>query len=81
MLDKHSYYFHLPDDNSDDKNPRLPYPIVPTFQEWSFPHDQLPPSWTQTALLKLPEQPQTYSVSGLTTALQQRDVTCRITGY
>jgi hypothetical protein len=54
---------------------------VPTFQEWSFPHDQLPPSWTQTALLKLPEQPQTYSVSGLTTALQQRDVTCRITGY
>ncbi|PVH72188.1 hypothetical protein DL98DRAFT_470762 [Cadophora sp. DSE1049] len=81
MLDKYSYYFHLPDEDDDDNNARSPYPIVPTFREWSFPHDQLPPSWTQSAPLEVPEQPQTYSVSGLTTALRQRDVSCRITGY
>lgn len=81
MLDKHSYYFHLPHDDDDDDNTRSPYPIVPTFREWPFPHDQLSPSWTQTAPPELFEQPQTYSVSGLTTALRQRDVTCRITGY
>ncbi|OAF60149.1 hypothetical protein VC83_02784 [Pseudogymnoascus destructans] len=82
MLDNHSYYFHLPhDDDDDDEDTRSPYPIVPTFREWPFPHDQLPPSWTQTAPPELLEQPQTYSVSSLTMALRQRDVTCRITGY
>ncbi|KAM3434333.1 hypothetical protein MY4824_005522 [Beauveria thailandica] len=49
MLDKDSYYFHLPYDNDDDNNPS-PYPIVPTFQEWAFPHNQLPSSWTHIAL-------------------------------
>ncbi|KAH8589098.1 hypothetical protein B0O99DRAFT_692824 [Bisporella sp. PMI_857] len=82
MLDKHSYYFHLPcNDDGDDDALSPPYPIVPTFREWPFPHDHLPPSWSQTTPFEPPEQPQTYSVSGLTTVLRQRDVTCRITGH
>lgn len=32
MLDKHSYYFHLPYNNNDN-NIRLLYPIIPMFQE------------------------------------------------
>ncbi|KAG4427741.1 hypothetical protein IFR05_016779 [Cadophora sp. M221] len=55
------------------------YPIVPTFREWPFPHDRLPPSWTHTTPPELAEQ--TFSISGLTTALIQRDVSCRITGH
>ncbi|MCJ1299235.1 hypothetical protein MMC08_002027 [Hypocenomyce scalaris] len=75
VLKQSSYYFHLP--NNDDDRPH-PYPIVPTFREWSFPHDRLPPSWTHPA----PEAAeQTFSMSSLTTALIQRDVSCRITGY
>ncbi len=78
MLNKHSYYFHVAHDDDDT---RSPYLIVPTFREWPFPHDQLPPSWTQTAPPELFEQPQIYSDSGPTTALRQHDVSCRITGY
>lgn len=25
-----------------------PYPIVPSFQDWRFPHGQLPPEWTSS---------------------------------
>jgi hypothetical protein len=76
ILEQSSYYFHLPDHDND---PSRPYPIVPTFQEWPFPHDQLPPSWIQAAPPETAEQ--TFSISGLTTALMQRDISCRITGY
>ncbi|CAI6225632.1 unnamed protein product [Periconia digitata] len=37
-LDKSSYYFHLPLIPS-NVNASLPYPIVPTFRKWRFPHD------------------------------------------
>ncbi|EGX87738.1 hypothetical protein CCM_09360 [Cordyceps militaris CM01] len=81
MLDKHSYYFHLPHDNdNDNQDDNTPYPIVPTFREWRFPHDRLPPSWTQTAPPEPIQQLQMYTVSGLSIALRQRDGTCRITG-
>ncbi|PVH98616.1 hypothetical protein DM02DRAFT_530748, partial [Periconia macrospinosa] len=84
VLDKNSYYFHLPSSSSDSDASRLdpPYPIVPTFREWGFPHDHLPDLWQQASSVDsdfaAPEQ--SYATSNLTLALQARDVSCRITG-
>lgn len=84
VLDKNSYYFHLPSPSSDGDAGRLdlPYPIVPTFREWRFPHDHLPDLWQQASSVDsdfaAPEQ--SYATSNLTLALQARDVSCRITG-
>ncbi|PVH91208.1 hypothetical protein DM02DRAFT_706327 [Periconia macrospinosa] len=68
VLDKNSYYFHLPSPSSDGDAGRLdpPYPIVPTFREWL------------DSDFAAPEQ--SYATSNLTLALQARDVSCRITG-
>ena len=49
------------------------YPIVPCFQEWSFPHGSLPALWNT-----LPQ----YINNGLrssTDAVNIRDITCRVT--
>ncbi|KAH8712037.1 hypothetical protein GQ44DRAFT_625931 [Phaeosphaeriaceae sp. PMI808] len=84
ILQKTSYYFHLPPlvSGDDTGDPNLPYPIVPTFREWRFPHDRLPELWKQTASADCdfvnPEQ--SFATSNLTLALQARDVSCRITG-
>ncbi|KAH7111789.1 hypothetical protein B0J11DRAFT_598420 [Dendryphion nanum] len=85
ILHKSRYYFHLPPLRSDVDagRPNLPYPIVPTFREWRFPHDQLPDLWQQMSSTDsdfvAPEQ--SYATSNLTLALQARNISCRITGY
>lgn len=85
ILHKSSYYFHLPPLRSDVDAGRanLQYPIVPTFREWRFPHDQLPDLWQQMSSTDsdfvAPEQ--SYATSNLTLALQARDISCRMTGY
>ena len=72
-----SYYFHLPP--LQDIDPTLPYPIVPTFREWRFPHDQLPESWKRiTPDTALPAR--SLATSNFTFAVQTRDASCRITG-
>jgi HNH endonuclease len=84
ILQKSSYYFHLPplQNDIDIGRANAAYPIVPTFREWRFPHDQLPDSWKRIAPtdpdLATPEQ--SFATSNLTLALQARDVSCRITG-
>lgn len=84
ILQKSSYYFHLPPARSDVDvgHPNAPYPIVPNFREWRFPHDRLPGLWTRTASAVCdsvaPEQ--SFTTSNLTLALQARDVSCRMTG-
>ena len=40
------YYFHVP---STDGNDQDPYPIVPNFRSWIFPHSQVPVEWHQAA--------------------------------
>jgi hypothetical protein len=75
ILEKRSYYFHLPLSPDD---PKSPYPIVPTFREWQFPHDQLPTSWARIPSSDSAEK--TFSPSELTIALLLRDLSCRITG-
>lgn len=38
VLQSGSYYFHIPD-------AERPYPIYPSFRDWEFPHNNLPPHW------------------------------------
>ena len=84
ILRRSSYYFHLPllQSDIDAGRPDNPYPIVPTFREWRFPHDRLPNQWKQTAPADcdpvIPDQ--SFATSNLTLALQARDASCRITG-
>jgi hypothetical protein len=40
------YFFHV--DSSELTSD--PYPIVPNFRAWVFPHDNLPPMWHDVAL-------------------------------
>ncbi|KAL9595273.1 MAG: hypothetical protein Q9219_006549 [cf. Caloplaca sp. 3 TL-2023] len=40
VLPPGTYYFQLPTFSVDQ-----PYPIVPIFRHWRFPHQNLPPSW------------------------------------
>ena len=82
ILQGSSYYFHLPPLSNDsvDGCANAPYPVIPTFREWRFPHDQLPESWNRLVVTNLdPAVPaQSFSISNLATALQTRDATCRM---
>jgi HNH endonuclease len=84
ILQRSSYYFHLPplQTDIDIGRPNAPYPIVPTFREWRFPHDELPDSWKR--ITSVDPDPvdfdRVYVKSNLTLALQTRDISCRITG-
>jgi hypothetical protein len=73
-LRERSYYFHL--DAADE-----PYPIVPNFRQWTYPHDRFPPHWQQLAPDTNPTSSSvTLAPSNLTTALLIRDGSCRISG-
>lgn len=78
-LTKDSYYFHLPA-HPDERD--LPYAVVPTFQQWRFPHEKLPELWTRIA--PPPPKPVTsvhYTPSNLSNALRERDGSCRVSGW
>ncbi|KAJ9634922.1 hypothetical protein H2199_008786 [Coniosporium tulheliwenetii] len=52
ILPNGDYYFHVPVSESEDDCPAESpyiYPIVPRFTDWSFPHNNLPPSWATLA--------------------------------
>ncbi|KAI1765261.1 hypothetical protein GGR53DRAFT_465610 [Hypoxylon sp. FL1150] len=40
------YYFHVPDYPDPDE----PYPIVPNFEHWPFPHDNVPKPWLDVSV-------------------------------
>ncbi|TQV90283.1 HNH endonuclease domain-containing protein [Cordyceps javanica] len=66
LLFGRDYYFHVParDANAD------PYPTVPSFEHFVFPHNNLPPTWNVPEL-KLPSRPRD--------SIHTRDKSCRIT--
>lgn len=76
-LHARSYYFHLEDTDGSG----LPYPIVPSFREWRFPHDRLPAHWAQLSSSSNTTSNTTFTPSNLTAALTVRDGCCRITGH
>jgi hypothetical protein len=77
ILHARSYYFHLEGTDGSD----LPYPIVPSFREWRFPHDRLPAHWAQLLSSSNTTSNAPFTPSNLTAALTVRDGCCRITGH
>lgn len=68
------------------ERPPYQYPIVPSFQHWQFPHDNMPPDWPRTNQDE--QQESSYildmavpSVSSTSQAVRDRDGTCRLSGY
>ena len=53
------------------------YPIVPTFADWEFPHNNLPPSWEEC---NIPGDPG-HDVPRSGALALSRDIRCRITAY
>jgi hypothetical protein len=75
LLPVGDYYFHVPPEDStvnEFANTTLsPYPIIPTFRFWPFPHSQTPAPW-KDALIEEQLAPETA---------KQRDGTCRVTNH
>ena len=74
-----TYYFHIP---SSTPNP-FDYAVTPSFEHWSFPHDNLPPTWSSCAADALRDRDDVElappSASNLTAAVLSRDGSCRVT--
>lgn len=68
------YFFHL--ENSSDETP---YPVIPIFREWTFPHNDLPRSWASLDAELPPSR--ILATSAFSNAIQVRDFSCRLTGY
>lgn len=77
VLMQTNYYFHLPTHDS-----VTPYPVVPNFRQWCFPHDNLPAAWSQIVPASLNRiiVPENVSPSNLSLELAKRDGSCRVTG-
>jgi hypothetical protein len=88
LLDKDDYWFHVPAqasspisevqiDSSTSSPAHLPYPVVPTFWDWEFPHFSQPVSWRHSP----PFRRFVPTTSEISATIHQRDQSCRITGY
>jgi hypothetical protein len=73
-LHERSYYFRL-------DAAKGPYPIVPNFRQWIYPHDRLPLHWQQLVFeANRASSNTTLAPSNLTIALLMRDGSCRLSG-
>ncbi|KAI9776296.1 MAG: hypothetical protein M1839_000456 [Geoglossum umbratile] len=63
--------------NAVPPTPPNEYPIVPSFQEWVFPHGNLPPTWTVPSSDDIP----TTSPSDMASAVLARDPSCQISSH
>ena len=73
LLREKNYYFHVPSSGEG------PYAIYPSFEDWRFPHESLPPLWNFDVdrALRL----NNISSSVLSATVIGRDGTCQLTGY
>ncbi|KAM3077622.1 hypothetical protein ACMFMG_006953 [Clarireedia jacksonii] len=77
ILCERDYYFYLPNSSLE-----IPYAIVPTFREWTFPHEGLHPCW-QTNHDNIPsaQNSRFTAISSLSAAVFIRDQSCRMSGF
>jgi hypothetical protein len=75
LLLKSDYYFHLMSSSTSQD----PYPVVPSFREWKFPHSRLPKSWKDC--VQTTPSTRMYSASSLYPSLLDRDGSCRMSAH
>jgi hypothetical protein len=76
IMPKGEYYFQIGGSTLE-----VPYPIVPTFREWPFPHNNLPPSWADIIQPPLPTSGRSYTPSNFSTAIIAQNITCRMSNF
>ncbi|KAI0835339.1 hypothetical protein F5Y06DRAFT_299757 [Hypoxylon sp. FL0890] len=72
ILRKKTYYFHVRTDSED------PYPIIPTFSHWMFPHGKLPRPWRSLRIYPIPYSKIRVLPKASSDATHTRDESCRI---
>ncbi|KAI9760551.1 MAG: hypothetical protein M1840_002389 [Geoglossum simile] len=89
MLMGAEYYFHIPYPSGsvsamDENSPAgsyYRYPVVPNFQEWPFPHHNLPPGWADGLMKPSVGGTVTRAPSHHAITVLERDRSCRISDY
>ena len=76
IMPKGEYYFRIKGSTPED-----PYPIIPTFREWPFPHNDLPPSWADSIQPPSPTSGRSYAPSNFSTAIITQNITCRMSDF
>lgn len=75
LLPVDTYYFHVPPDagavEAFANTILTPYPIVPNFHEWTFPHARTPTTW----------QAPSIGEPAASLPAKHRDGTCRVTNH
>ncbi|SPO07719.1 uncharacterized protein DNG_10414 [Cephalotrichum gorgonifer] len=66
VLTEEEYFFHV------GPHPDTTYPVVPSFQDWEFPHGTMPQTWTSLT---------SPSISGLPSSLGSAQQRCAITNH
>ena len=69
------YYFNI--NGSSTENP---YPVVPSFKDWQFPHNAFPP-WKDCLPPPVPDAGRTYAPSSFAFAVACKNETCRLSGF
>ncbi|KAM3516325.1 hypothetical protein MY11210_000084 [Beauveria gryllotalpidicola] len=78
ILPGRNYYFHIPS-NVDGDEQGAPYPIVPSFAHFRFPHNNLPPTWTVSRLSFPASHNSPLRKSSFENTVLTRDGSCRLT--
>ena len=90
LLLKKEYYFHVPSTGGDggegqfgiggsaSSTEKYQYPVYPSFEHWSFPHEAIPAHWP-SAPPSLDVELAPPSASGLTAHVLSRDQHCLVT--
>jgi hypothetical protein len=85
VLTGSDYFFHVPPPASNAAQETCPapykWPVVLNFEHWCFPHLKPPPGWSFGTSSDLPSFVSNPSVSSMSQAIRDRDVTCRLSGY
>lgn len=73
IMPKGEYYFQI--EGSTTENP---YPIIPTFRDWPFPHNDLPLPYSEIVQPLSPISGRSYAPSNFSTAIVTQNITCRM---
>ncbi|CVL09234.1 uncharacterized protein FMAN_14327 [Fusarium mangiferae] len=73
ILRQREYYYFTGDHPASYR-----YPVIPSFDHWRFPHDNLPDLWKDATISR---PPPFSAVSNNRDAIVFRDVSCRISGH
>ena len=85
VLRGRTYYFWVPNDIDDEfsasPESSYKYPVFPSFEHWSFPHEGFPTTWLQVPSNDVNDGQSLPAASNLTAYIMARDKSCIVTDY